>query len=251
MKLQSKVVWAEGMHLAPHHFQAQSRYFEQSVHFATTGLWNHAYGFADCQLDTEALRNGTVSLLSARGMFEDGLPFDFPGCDVLPATLNIVDKFSPTADNVRVSLAVPRWLADGQNCSVDGDPEQLQRYSGMVRTLPDENTGRDDKPVKLGHKNIRLIIESEATDDWLTLPLAQVVRDGSGQFVFDPLFIPPSVRIGSSDCLTAMLRRLVESWKRKARWSPKSSTSRRERSRLECLPGRWRSSGFYMPSTPA
>ena len=210
MKLQSKVVWAEGMHLAPHHFQAQSRYFEQSVHFATAGLWNHAYGFAGCQLDSEALRNGTVSLLSARGMFEDGLTFDFPGSDTLPATLNIVDKFSPTADYVKVSLAVPRWLADGQNCNVDGAPEQLHRYSGMVHTLPDENTGRDDKPVKLGHKNIRLIIESEATEDWLTLPLAQVVRDGSGQFVFDPLFIPPSVRIGSSDCLTAVLRRLVE-----------------------------------------
>src|SRR5271166_828046 len=171
MKLQSKVVWAEGMHLAPHHFQAQSRYFEESVHFATAGLWNHAYGFAGCQLDSEALRNGTVSLLSARGMFEDGLPFDFPECDPLPATLNIVDRFSPTVDYVRVALAVPRWFADGQNCSVNGEPEQLHRYTGMVHTLPDENTGRDDKPIRLGHKNIRLILESEATEDLLTLPL--------------------------------------------------------------------------------
>jgi type VI secretion system protein ImpJ len=210
MNLRSKVVWAEGMHLAPHHFQAQSRYFEESVHFAMAGLWKHAYGFADCQLDSDALRNGTVSLLSARGMFEDGLAFDFPECDPLPSTLNIVDKFPPTADSVRVSLAVPRWSTDSPNCDVDGDSEQLPRYSGLVHTLPDENTGRDDKPVRLGRKNIRLVLEGEATEQLLALPLAQVVRDGSGQFAFDPLFVAPSIRLGSMDALTVMVRRIVE-----------------------------------------
>src|SRR5208283_2084922 len=145
-----------------------------------------------------------------RGMFEDGLTFDFPECDPLPATLNIADKFSPTADCVKVALAVPGWAPDGRNCSVESDSEQLPRYSGMVQTLPDENTGRDDKPIRLGRKNIRLILESEASEDLLTLPLAEVVRSGSGQFVFDPLFVAPSIRIGSSDGLTMMLRRMVE-----------------------------------------
>ena len=46
MKLLSRVVWAEGMYLAPHHFQAQNRYFEESVHFATSSLWRDAYGLA-------------------------------------------------------------------------------------------------------------------------------------------------------------------------------------------------------------
>ena len=30
MKLLSRVVWAEGMYLAPQHFQAQNRYFEEA-----------------------------------------------------------------------------------------------------------------------------------------------------------------------------------------------------------------------------
>ena len=62
MKLLSKIVWAEGMYLAPHHFQAQSRYFEESMHFATASLWNDAYGFADRELNADALRNGTVAV---------------------------------------------------------------------------------------------------------------------------------------------------------------------------------------------
>src|ERR1017187_9884327 len=59
MKLLSRVVWAEGMYLAPQHFQAQNRYFEEAVHFATASLWRDSYGLAACQLDADALRNGT------------------------------------------------------------------------------------------------------------------------------------------------------------------------------------------------
>ncbi len=94
MKLLSKIAWAEGMYLAPHHFQAQNRYFEDSVHFATASLWNEAYGLADYQLDADAIRNGTVALLQARGIFEDGLAFDMPDSDRLPAPCNIVRAVS-------------------------------------------------------------------------------------------------------------------------------------------------------------
>ena len=133
MKLLSKIVWAEGMYLAPHHFQAQSRYFEESMHFATASLWNDAYGFADRQLNADALRNGTVALLHARGMFEDGLVFDMPECDPLPEPCKIADKFPPTADHLTVALAVPRWLADGQNCNLENTPDGTLAIPALLR----------------------------------------------------------------------------------------------------------------------
>ncbi len=210
MKLLSKVVWAEGMYLAPHHFQAQSRYFEESMHFATASLWKDAYGFADRELNADALRNGAVELLHARGMFEDGLVFDMPECDELPEPCKIEDKFPPTADHLTVALAVPRWIADGQNCDLENIPDGNTRYTRVVEELHDENTGRDDKPVHLGRKNIRLAIEGDDPENALTLPLARVVRDGSGHFTFDPTFIAPCVRLSASESLTSMLQRLVE-----------------------------------------
>src|SRR5882762_3479444 len=100
MRLLSRVVWSEGMYLAPHHFQAQSRYFEDSIHFATANLWNESYGVAAIQMDAEALRSATVSLLHARGLFEDGLAFDMPESDPLPRPRNIGEAFSPTADHL-------------------------------------------------------------------------------------------------------------------------------------------------------
>ena len=210
MKLLSKVVWAEGMYLAPHHFQAQNRYFEDSVHFATASLWNDAYGFVDYQLDADAIRNGTVVLLNARGMFEDGLVFDMPDSDPLPPACNIVDQFLPTASDLILSLAVPRWIPDGQNCSLEVAPNKQTRYGQVAKLLHDENTGRDEKSVNLGYKNIRLALEASDTEASLALPLARVVRDGSGHFAFDPTFVSSCMRISASGYLTGMLHRLVE-----------------------------------------
>jgi len=89
MKLLSRVVWSEGMHLAPHHFQTQSRYFEDAIHFAVSSLWFAPYGLAACEMDHEALKNATVAVLQARGLFPDGLPFYIPGSDPPPEPRSI------------------------------------------------------------------------------------------------------------------------------------------------------------------
>src|SRR5437588_5960723 len=147
MRLLSKIVWSEGMHLSPQHFQAQSRYFEDCVHFATTSLWNEAYGFVACEIDSDSLRNGILALLHARGLFPDGLAFDMPECDLLPEPRDITELFPPTADHVTFNLTIPRLAPDGKNCELDSTLDLTTRYIGSMQTLADENTGRDDKPI--------------------------------------------------------------------------------------------------------
>src|SRR5690349_22823224 len=99
MKQLSRVVWNEGMHLAQHHFQAQSRYFEDAVQFALSSLFFAPYGLAGCELDADAIRNDTVALIHARGILPDGLPFDIPASDGAPQQLGIRELFSPTQDS--------------------------------------------------------------------------------------------------------------------------------------------------------
>ena len=43
-----------------------------------------------------------------------------------------------------------------------------------------------------------------------TVAIARVVRDGSGHFIYDPVFIPPCVQISGSERLMTILHRLVE-----------------------------------------
>ena len=60
MKQLSHIVWNEGMHLAQHHFQAQSRFFEDTVQFALTSQFFKPYGIVASELDADALMNDSV-----------------------------------------------------------------------------------------------------------------------------------------------------------------------------------------------
>src|SRR5208283_4563827 len=141
-------------------FQVQSRYFEDSIQFAISSLWFAAYGVAGLELDSEALRNGTVSLVHARGIFSDGLPFNMPESDALPAARAIGDLFPPTRDSVTVLLAIPARKPNGSNCVVEtnGASEADSRYFAESQVLHDENTGGDERPVRFGRKNLRLLL---------------------------------------------------------------------------------------------
>jgi type VI secretion system protein ImpJ len=120
MKNLSRVVWSEEMYLGPHHFlQAQNRYFEDSVHTATTSLWFAPFGFTGYELDSEALRNGTLSVVHARGLFADGLSFHMPEFDELPEPRPIAELFPPMQDSLVFFLGVPEHHQDGCNCALD------------------------------------------------------------------------------------------------------------------------------------
>ncbi len=199
------------MHLAQHHFQAQSRYFEDSIHFALSHLFFAAHGLAGLELDHEALRNGTVSLLHARGILPDGLAFHIPDGDPAPAPLEIRDRFSPTEDSQLVHLVVPEYRVGGANFSLDGNGASARaRYVGETTIVRDEATGRDEKPVIVGRKNFTLVLEQDLAGNAAAIPLARIRRDGSGSFIYDPEYIPPILQIGASSSLMMMLRRLID-----------------------------------------
>lgn len=211
MKYLSRVVWSEGMYLGPHHFQVQSRYFEDSIRYATASLWFESYGLVGYAMDLEALRNGTVSVVHARGIFADGLLFNMPESDPLPRPRNIVELFPPDRDAVVISLSVPARKHNGLNCvPAENSPDFSARFLAEMQLLHDETTGIDEKPVRLGRKNIHLTLETENAEGWLNLPIARVVRDHSGHLVYDPTFVPPCVQISASERIMSILHRLVE-----------------------------------------
>ncbi len=209
MRTLTKPVWSEGMYLGPQHFQSQNRYFEDVLDFVVSSLWRDAWGFAGLQLDQDALRNGTLTLNHARGLFADGLAFDFPGSDSSPEPRAFAPLFSPVADHLTMHLAVPTLVRDGQNTAASA-PNGLTRYRAIEQLLPDQNTGHDEKPVQIAQKNFRVLAESELSDRYTSLPLARLLRDGAGRFELDPAFVPPCVTLRASPTLTSTLHRLVE-----------------------------------------
>ena len=209
MKMLSKLVWSEGMYLGPHHFQAQGRFFEDSLNFLTQSLWSDAYGFSSLHIDADQLRNGSILVRHAKGLFEDGLAFDFPVSDDTLPQRDFAASFPPAADHLTLYLTIPSSKPDARNTSLS-DPAAPYRYQAIFRPQVDESTGRDERLIKLGQKNLLLLTEAELTDQLIALPILRVVRDGSGRYEADATFVPPCLQITASPHLTSTLRRLTE-----------------------------------------
>ncbi|HEX9105826.1 MAG TPA: type VI secretion system baseplate subunit TssK, partial [Longimicrobiales bacterium] len=199
----ARVVWSEGMHLSQHHFQAQTRYFEELTTFALRSVAYEPWGLAACELDAEALLNGTVAIVHARGIMPDGLCFSFPE-EPAPAARNVRDVFSPTQDAQLVLLAVPAYAPGAANAG------PAQRFLPATVSVGDDVSGDDPRDVGIARGNFRLLLEGEPQDGLALLPLARVRRDGAGHFVYDSDYVAPSLRIGASPRLLHLLQRLID-----------------------------------------
>ena len=199
------------MHLAQHHFQAQSRYFESAMHFALSSVMPSIYGLVAMELDQDALWNGTISLVRASGVMPDGLVFDLGDSDALPATRNVSELLEAGSEGTTVHLAILSYDPSHANCVIDGEPSAGgRRYRAEAVSLYDETTGTDPRTIQVGRRNLEILDESELQEGHVSLPLARLRSDGSGHFVYDPHFVPPTLRIGSSPRLVAILEGLIE-----------------------------------------
>ena len=207
-----RVVWEDGMHLTPQHFQAQRRYHEAQVTRTLGLLAPFAHGVSAVLLDEDAIRNGSVVLREAHGVLPDGTVFHVPDADAAPAPLPLATRFSPTRDAHVIHLALPPWRPDAGNLQDEGNglPADLTtRFVVREEVLADEATGGDPTVVRFAARNLQLVLDDAIPEDLLTLPLARVRRDGRGHFLLDPTFIPPVLQLGASDRLLTLVRELV------------------------------------------
>jgi type VI secretion system protein ImpJ len=209
MKFLSRVVWSEGMYLAPHHFQTQSRYFEDSIAFLASNLWREPWGVLHIEMDAKAIENETVSLLHTSGIFSDGLSFDVPISDAPPPTRTLSSICLPSDSDLTLYLAVPTRKDGGYDTQIV-DNGTRSRYSGVSHILRDETNGIDEQEVELARKNLCLLTERELSPSFCSFPVARLVRDSRGRFRYDDEFVPCSLRISASESLMLRLKRLLE-----------------------------------------
>ncbi|HZL25350.1 MAG TPA: type VI secretion system baseplate subunit TssK [Acidobacteriaceae bacterium] len=208
MKFLSRVVWSEGMHLSPQHFQMQSRYFEDSLWFLSGSLRNNPWGLLSLALDNDAVRNGLAVLRYASGVFPDGLVFEIPDSDPPPPQLSLKDLFTPTDSEIMLHLAVPGRRGQGFDTDLNGGFDS--RYATFERVLRDETISEDEYPVTLGRKNLILCSTAQLQPDHISFPIARILRDGKGGFVADPAFLPPLLRIGVIEDLLHRIKHLAD-----------------------------------------
>jgi type VI secretion system protein ImpJ len=209
MRQLQPVLWTKGVLLNPQHLQTQDRFLEDVIEFQLSTLTAYPWGFARLEIDREALAGGAVALSGAAGILPDGLLFDMPNADPPPPPRPLEGCWEPDQTSLDVYLAIPEYRPGGYNVSAS-PRDRNTRYAAEVLMRRDENTGLAEKPIQVGRKNFRLLVEGESLDGSAVLRMARVLRSSGGGYQLDARFVPPLVDIGASDYLLAIARRLVE-----------------------------------------
>lgn len=204
----NKVIWNEGLFLRPQLFQQQERYFEYYAHKRAATITPFYWGFAQYDIDLEALSYGKLVMRAGKGVLSDGTPFDMPGHAEIPEPLTI----TPEHLGKIIYLAVPLRLENSDETIFDEfDRGSLARFRAIETELNDTNAVRQGaKPVQLATLRLRLVSETEMTESWIGLPLAKVRAiqpDGSVLLHLDD-YIPPVTGYAANTLLSEWLTHL-------------------------------------------
>ena len=206
-----RVVWYEGMTLDPHHLQQWDRAIRADLDAPVDAVSRYGWGLAHLDLDADRLANGEVAVSAVRAVMPDGLPVRLPQDGPVPAARDVRDGLGPTADRVRVYLAIPSVRAGGANVLLDGAAARREtRFIAETAAVVDDTTGADERDVQVGRLNARLLFDGEPRADFVTVPIAEVVRAADGTFAADPAYLAPSVQTGATPALDGLVRGLTE-----------------------------------------
>ncbi len=208
MSWNSKVVWSEGMFLQPQHLQQHERHVERLIEGRAAPLTAYAWGFANLAIDDAALAIGKLALASARGVFPDGTPFDFPALDLAPLPLDI----PADAKDERIVLALPLRRQGALEADIEGrDRIGLTRYATEEIDVGDNTLANAPTAlVQVGRLRLALMLESDATDAYATLIVARITeRRADNRIVLDKTCIPPTLAVRGEATLAGWIGEIV------------------------------------------
>ncbi len=202
-------LWAAGALLSPQQFQQQARWEawanESLAHLALVHPWGvEAVGF-----DLQALRLGKLKATQLRVRMPDGTLIDSDHVDRLPPALELAALLPGNARTATLLLALPLEQGNGNNCVFDGSrADRPTRYRQDWRQVQDIYADEVQSMGVLEHV-LSLRLANDENADYLTCPVARLVRDGQGAWHLDPDYVPPLLSFAAHPGLLVQLDNLL------------------------------------------
>lgn len=202
-------LWAAGALLSPQQFQQQGRYEAWATRFCAQLTLAHPWGVQAVGFDQDALRLGKLKATRLSLCLADGTPVDTGQFDQLPGALELSRLLADEVQSVVVLLALPLEQANGNNCLfAEGRADRPQRYRQVWREVQDLY-GDEVQSIGVLEHALSLRLDSDDNADYLTCPLARLVRATQGGWELDSNFIPPLLSFDGHPGLLAMLENLL------------------------------------------
>lgn len=202
-------LWAAGALLSPQQFQQQGRYEAWATRFCAQLTLAHPWGVQAVGFDQDALRLGKLKATRLSLCLADGTPVDTGQFDQLPGALELSHLLADEVQSVVVLLALPLEQANGNNCLfAEGRADRPQRYRQVWREVQDLY-GDDVQSIGVLEHALSLRLDSDDNADYLTCPLARLMRATQGGWELDSNYIPPLLSFDGHPGLLAMLDNLL------------------------------------------
>jgi type VI secretion system protein ImpJ len=218
MKPTQRVVWSEGMLVSPQHMQQQDLYHERLLDERIAALSPYRWGVVSVEIDAGALGSGQLRVTRFVGILPDGLSLSFEGKDPeSPPTRPIGDHFPPAQSICEVFLAVPKEREGVPSVSTElataagaaSTKAARARFRAATRSVADQTGNAADLNMSFARRNAVVLFGDEPRDDYDTIKIAEIVRDGTGAFLNGEAYIPPVLRVDASAFLLGGIRRLL------------------------------------------
>lgn len=204
-----RVLWGEGMFLRPQHFQQQAAYLEQNDAEILRLTRRHVWGVQQFALDETALKAGMARVDALHLLFRDGTLCQAPARAPLPLARDL-----NTLPQIGIQTTLYACLAQlqpyGGNTRVGDDSARPTRFRSERVEVADLYTQALEADLSALQLDVRLMLEEENRDGYDSIPLCQLEKDATGQWIVAESFIPPLVSVEASRPLTLMLRRLLD-----------------------------------------
>ncbi|WP_409311555.1 type VI secretion system baseplate subunit TssK [Pectobacterium sp. B1J-3] len=208
MKIQ-RPLWTEGAFLAPQQFQQQARWEAYTnnciAHLSLVNPW----GVLNAQLDQEALRLNRLKVQHVCLRFQDGTLIDTDRADDLPPALELSKILPEETRSAEVLLALPLLHANGNNCQQMQDASERPTRFRQEWVDVQDLLGNESESMAVERHAISLRFGFEENGEYITCPIAKLVRDAQGLWTVDPTFIPPLLSLAAAPSLVNQMEMLL------------------------------------------
>jgi len=201
-----KVVWSEGMFLAPHHLQQWDRQHHVESWGRLQAALGEPWGVAALGFDLAELVGGQVVIQTLRAVLPDGTLLDLER-DPPPPPRAVPEGW--VGRPLGVYLGLPALRERGGNLEEAGVAGAAPvRYRAEEVEVYDTISQARPRRVELARHNLRILFDDEPTEGFVRLKIAEVTRDSAGHWRLSPRYFPPSLRLDASPALKRMLESL-------------------------------------------
>jgi type VI secretion system protein ImpJ len=203
----TRVLWLDGLPLAPQHFQESDRMHHAAVESRLRATFGTRWGIRRVALDPRSLAEGIVRVEQLEAVFPDGTVVSLgAGSDVVIEDRPITGLGAERSE-VAIHLAVARERSGRPDVHVEG-----ARLRVVERRSLDAHTETAAEPiaVEIGIPVVRIVFGHEPHEDLETITLGRARRDEQGITRLTHAIAGPLLAIGASESLMQRLTRLVE-----------------------------------------